>query len=167
MNNNAERLLEVLEKEFEGYDELERMLLRERESLRRPKFGRIEEQLGLKSQLVNRIIRLEKGRAGLMAAISAEQGLDEENVRLLDLLRNTPAPLAGRLMEVRTLLQEKTEKVNRENEINRKVIGSLLSVMNGVMDSLRSVFAEPAMYGVEGKLGQNRVHEGGIVSQKI
>ncbi len=167
MSDDISDLLDVLEKEFEAYDALEDMLVKERELLGRPKFGKFEEQLGMKAQIVSRIQRLEKERARLMAAISAEQGQDGENVKLLELLRNAPAPLAGRLMEVRKRLQEKIEKVNQLNDANRWIIENLLSVMNGVMDTIRSAFAEPSMYGVKGKLGENRVNGGAIVSQAV
>ncbi len=167
MNDATERLLDVLEKEFDEYEALGKVLLREREILRSPKLGSMEEQLGMKAHIVTRIHRLEQERERLMKAISAEQGLDENESKLLDLVRSAPAPLAARLMDVRARLQEKTEKVNKVNEGNSQLIDSLLLVVNGVMDSVRSAFAEPTLYGVEGKIGKGRVNGGEILSQAI
>ncbi len=42
MNNETERLLEILEQELEAYEELEGMLLSERESFRHPEVEKIE-----------------------------------------------------------------------------------------------------------------------------
>lgn len=167
MNDHSENLLDVLEKEFEAYEDLEGILLKEREVLRRPKFANFEEQIGLKAQVVHRISALEQERTQLMAVLSSEQGQDTENLHLIDLVRNTPPPLAKRFMDVRGRLLETTDRVKQVNEINRKIIGELLSVMNGVMDSVQSAFAEPAMYGTEGKLGKKRVQGGDFVFQSV
>ena len=80
---------------------------------------------------------------------------------------DAPPPLAGRLKEVRERLLAKVRKVNEENEWNRRYIGELLLVVNGVIDSVRSAFAEPAVYGEQGKLGKNRVNGGEVLSQAV
>ncbi len=167
MNNETERLLEILEQELEAYDELEGMLLSERKIFRRPDAEKIEEQLGVKVQVITRIHRLETERRRLTSAISSAQGLDGENPRLMEMLRDAPPPLAGRLKEVRERLLAKVRKVNEENEWNRRYIGELLLVVNGVIDSVRSAFAEPAIYGEQGKLGENRVNGGEVLSQAV
>lgn len=167
MNNETERLLEILEQELEAYEELEGMLLSERESYRHPEVEKIEEWLGVKAQIVTRIHRLEQERRRLTTAISSAQGLDGENVQLVEMLRNIPAPWAGRLKEVRERLLVKVQRVNRENEWNRRYVGDLLSMVNGIVDSIRSAFAEPAVYGERGKLDGDRVNGGEVFSQAV
>ena len=112
MNKETERLLEVLEEELEAYEELEGMILSEREGFRRPEVGKIEEMLGVKALVVTRIHRLEQERRKMTSAIVSAQGLDGENVRLLEMLRDLPAPWAGRLKEVRERLLAKVTNVN-------------------------------------------------------
>lgn len=167
MNSETERLLEVLEQELEAYEELEGMILSERESFRHPEAEKIEELLGVKAQVVTRIHQLEQERRQITSAIVSAQGLDGENIRLLEMLRDLPAPWAGRLKEVRERLLAKVTKVNKENDWNRRYIGDLLTVVNGVVDSVRSAFAEPPVYGERGKLGENRVNGGEVFSQAV
>ena len=113
MNDHTENLLDVLEKEFEAYEDLEGILLKEREVLRRPKFANFEEQIGLKAEVVHRIRALEQERTRLMAVLSSEQGQDTKNLHLIDLVRNTPPPLAKRFMNVRGRLRETTDRVKQ------------------------------------------------------
>jgi len=167
MSNCIEGLLGVLEGEFEAYDDLEEILLKERKVLSSPRLSDFEVQTGLKAQVVQRIRTLEQERTRLVGVLSSEQGQVAEDLHLIDLVRNTSPPLAQRFMDVRARLREKTDRVNRENELNRQIIGELLSVMDGVMDSVQSAFAEPAMYGTEGKMGKSRVQGGDFVMQSV
>jgi len=167
MINETERLLEILEHELEAYEVLEGMIVKEREVLRHPDAEKIEELLGGKAQIVTQIHRLEGDRRRLTSDIAASQGLEGENVRLLEMLREIPAPLAGRLKEVRDRLFSKATRVNEENERNQKHIHELLSVVNGVVDTIRSAFAKPAVYGQRGKLNGTRVDGGEVLSQAV
>jgi len=167
MENNTELLLEILEEEYEAYDSLEEMLHEEREILMKPKLNEFEEQMGNKAQLVTQIHRLELERSRLMSLLASELGIDGENCKLLDLMKNVPPEQAGRAKELRERLKRKIEVVNKESEGNQWLVDNLLSVMNGVMDSVKSVFAEPATYGLKGTLGDSRINGGGIVSQSV
>jgi flagellar biosynthesis/type III secretory pathway chaperone len=167
MNNETERLLEILEQELEAYEVLEGMIVKEREVLRHPDAENIEEVLGGKAQVVTRIHRLEGERRQLTVAIAASLGLEGENVRLLEMLREIPAPLAGRLKEVRDRLFAKATSVTQENEKNQIHIDELLFVVNGVVDTIRSAFAKPTCYGQRGKLNGGRVDGGEVLSQAV
>ena len=103
----------------------------------------------------------------MTSAIAAGKGMDDENIRLMEMFRDLPAPWAGRLKEVRDHLLAKVTKVNKENDWNRRYIGDLLAVVNGVVDSVRSAFAEPAVYGDRGTLDGNRVNGGEVFSQAV
>ena len=168
MTQAIARLIEILEQETRFYGELTALLEKEREAIRSLDMNGLEEQLGAKAILIGRVQKLEVERGGLTATIAREQGIaGGEGFRLLDLVRRTPAPWAGRLMEVRLQLRETVERANERNEGNRFLAEGLLGAMDGVMEQLKEIISGPAVYGRGGRKGAPSMAPGDFLRQAI
>ncbi|MEE9257575.1 MAG: flagellar protein FlgN [bacterium] len=167
MTDALANLTETLEKEAELYEQIEEVLVKERESLRRMDVPSLEESNGLKAFILGQIARLEKERLDLMSSLLETEGMNPERPLLSDLLRKAPAPWAGRLMEVRKRLREGLTRVKAQSESNGRFIDELGAVMDGFTDTLRQLFAEPALYGEKGRMGSGPLPGGGILEQAV
>ena len=167
MNQELKELAETLEMEAGYYEELTVLLEEERETLRRMDIASLEESNGVKANLISQIARLEESRGTLMSALAISQGLPEEKLRLVDLLRNAPAPLAGRLLEVRTRLREVVTEATKRNDHNQKFINEMLSIMEGIVDKLRDLFKSPSLYGENGNVDKGSLNGGDILQQSV
>lgn len=170
MTTMISRLVEILEQEAGLYEDLYVLLDKEREAIRALDMNGLEEQLGAKAILIGRIQRLEGERAGLSTSIAREQGVaggEGGRARLLDLVRRSPAPWAGQLMEVRLRLREAAERADERNQSNQIFAGGLLGVMDGVINNLRQIVGGPAVYGREGRMGAPSMAPGDYLRQAI
>lgn len=167
MNENLEKLIDVLVSESRLYEKLLAILGSELKALRAASMDQLEETNGEKGQVLNEIRKQELQRIDLFSALMADLGEANENARLDDLLRRTPAPWAGRLMDVKKQLQQIVRRVHESNARNRGFIEEIGGVIDGLFSGLREVFAEPATYGNGGKVNGQPLGGGGFVSKAV
>lgn len=167
MNEKLEVLIDVLESESRLYEKLLAILGSERKALRTANMERLEVANGKKGLVLNEIRKREIQRIEVFSTLMAELGESSESARLDDLLRRTPAPWAGRLMEVKKRLRKTTRLVRESNEYNRSFIQEIGGVIDGLFSGLREVFAGPATYGNGGKMSGSSLNGGGFVSKAV
>ncbi|GEM_PF-6869900 len=133
MGDILETLINNLDKQIKNLEELQQLLTAQRKSLVYDDVNSLKENMNLQNRLITRTKNLEKDRISLLKNISNELGLEDNELRLIDICNSVGPAYSKRLMELRGDLINSLEKLKELRNQNEALIKRSMEIVNDTM----------------------------------
>ncbi len=153
MDRTLAELETALKQQTSAHEELLSLIARKRDAVRSANHAEVARCCGLENGCVQKITELEKQRLALVGDLTlAIDPAASSPLPLRELAERLAEPARGRVLVLRQALRERIERVHRENAIAKRAIGSLVSHMQGIMQTIGGAVTGVAVYSREGGL---------------
>ncbi|XAM01004.1 flagellar protein FlgN [Phycisphaeraceae bacterium D3-23] len=137
----------TLTQSAERHEQLLSLMRRQRDALRQAQGEQVADLSRQENAVVQAISELEKRRLELVASLTvAVLPGATQPMRMRELAEQLPEPARGRLLVLREKLRERIVAVKEQSSVSRRASESLLSHMQGLVQSLSHVSARGAGY---------------------
>lgn len=162
----VESLEQVLREEVELYEKFASYLQRDQELMVKLQIEELEAANKAKDTLLLKIQALEQARRTYVRRLADSMNLNEEKVRLKDLIGRIPAAEGQRLESLRQRLMAATENLRKLQDATTSLANSSISWINGSMASLRRILTPNETYGPQGRVDVNSIFSGRNVEKR-
>ncbi|MFI4859129.1 MAG: flagellar protein FlgN [Phycisphaerales bacterium JB063] len=150
------QLESTLTQSADRHEQLLSLMRRQREAMRQAQADQVADLSRQENAVVQAISALEKRRLELVASLTQTLSPQAaQPMRMRVLAEQLPEPARGRLLVLRQKLRERMEAVKEESSVSRRASESLLSHMQGLVQSLSHVSARGAGYDRPGRQRQS------------
>ncbi len=118
----AEKLYEILEEEYQVYQELQKLGNKKQEALIENELEELAEIVEAETELMDNVDNLEEARLQLLEAFAGKIGESADELSFSQLLPELPASRQDEFSELRENLLELIEELNALNESNRQLL---------------------------------------------
>ena len=146
-----DQLTGVLAKQLEAHGRLLALLKQKRQSLRQVQYEQVTTGSQQENTVIQQISELEKRRLQLVADLTL--ALDThaaQPLRLAELAERLDEPDRGRLLVLRQQLFEHMAEVRRQTNVARRATESLVSHMQGLVQSIGAACSGMSVYASNG-----------------
>ena len=147
------RMIEILEKEFEIYQEMLKISEEKTDIIVKDKVDELEEMTRREEEFVRQFIELEKERVQIVKNFAAEHGLGEKIIKIPELCEYFPEE-KEELMGLRKEILAIVEKVKAKTELNEKLLKNSLEYINFSVGLATGTSASNGIYGQSGSTGK-------------
>jgi flagellar biosynthesis/type III secretory pathway chaperone len=161
-----ELLQDLLVEQLSVYYHLFNLAQKERNALIESKFELLNDVITEKTGLVQVLESLERSRMELMVDLSVRLNLDSKNITLIHLADLVDQTTSERLLHLRKELTIIVRKLQKENDVNKRLMVHSINLMDNSINMLNSLGYREPTYIHTGQFV--KVEEGGgLFSSKV
>ncbi|MFB3816360.1 MAG: flagellar protein FlgN [Candidatus Methylomirabilales bacterium] len=145
-------LLALLQLEVEHYRKLLLLLRRERGRIVRGELADLVDVVRRKEAVTRDLSALQVRRAAILSQLARQGGTPGGEVSLDQAVALAPRQSAEPLRSLVTEFRNIIGRLVAANEVNRTLLGRSLDLVNGSLDTFRTLAGSGSTYGAEGRL---------------
>lgn len=170
MNANTGEILSKLEKNLEAIVKVYRHLLtvvrREKEILIAANLDDLNENNRAKEVSLLKARELEEQRLNLVRDLAKAEGLNPDNIRLLDFANHIGGEKGDKLRQFHSVLGLLLKRVRQHNEQNEVLVNAALNHITGGIQNVKETLGNKKNYKKGGKLQEAPAESGQLVSRE-
>jgi len=146
MPKSTGHLLILLKKEQDLYNEILELAKEKRQIIVEGKIKELEQMTKREQRMISMLLGVEKKRSAVVEGLVKELGIGTVN-NISELLEHLDVDTAREFLEIKESLSVSVKKLSNENDVNSKLIGQSLEIIDFNMNLLASINNENVGYG--------------------
>ena len=148
-----EKVIEILKKEYEIYQEMLKISEQKTDIIVKDKVDELGEMTAKEEEFVKQFIGFEKERVQIVKQFASEHGLGDRIVKIPELCEYFPEN-KDELMGLRKDIFDIVEKIKKKTELNAKLLKNSLEYINFSVGLATGTSASNGIYGQKGTIGK-------------